>query len=170
MKSLVVVAVLILSVCTVACNHSSPTKPGSDATPKQSETPREPQPVFTPHIATLAEQKMCDEQALKRFHEYTEKNEKFATYTSHYDPSVNVCYVRVNRVTADKFPMDNSNVFDAFEGRMYASYMWMNPQGKKYWEVSPSDCEINIPGKDKIVCKSSDEFSELTEKYFGVAQ
>jgi hypothetical protein len=168
MKSLAVVAVLV--VCTIACNRSLPTKPASDAAPKLSMA-ETPQPVFTPHNATLAEQKMCDEQALKRFHEYTEKNEKYATYTSHYDPSVNVCYVRVNRLTVEKgVPMTSSTVVDAFEGRGYANYIWINSQKKQAYEVAPMDCEINLPGKDALHCKSSEEFDELTEKYFGVAQ
>jgi hypothetical protein len=61
-------------------------------------------------------------------------------------------------------------VFDAFGGRVYANYMWINSQNKKFWEVSPSMCEIHIPGKPDEACKSAEEFDQLADKYFGVTQ
>jgi hypothetical protein len=126
------------------------------------------QPLFTPVEATLAQQKMCDEQAAKKFSE--NGHGKYDAYTSHYDVTVNVCYIRVNSTSAEKFPVVADVVYDAFGGRIYASYMWINSQNKKYWEVPPSTCEIHIPGKPVEKCKTAAEFDELTEKYFGVTQ
>lgn len=61
------------------------------------------------------------------------------------------------------------NVYDAFEGRTYASYFWINPEEKKHWEeVKPSICNIKPPGEDEITCSSSDEFHKLVDKYFGI--
>jgi len=111
---------------------------------------------------------MCDEQAAKKFSE--NGHEKYDTYTSNYDPTVNVCYIRVNSISVGKIPVTAAVVYDAFGGRMYANYMWINSQNKKYWEVSPSQCEIHIPGKPDETCKTAAEFDELTEKYFGVTQ
>ena len=134
------------------------------------------QPLFTPVAANLAQQKMCDEQATRKFRE----NENVAnipksrtsinSYTSHYDPAVNVCYIRVSSTSADKFPVATDVVYDAFGGRIYANYMWVNSQNKKYWDVSPSMCEIHIPGRPIEKRNSAEEFNELTEKYFGVTQ
>ena len=136
----------------------------------------EAQPLFTPVAASLAQQKMCDEQAGKKFREnenidnIPKSNANISSYTSHYDPTVNVCYIRVDSLSAEKTPVTTATVYDAFGGRVYASYMWINSQNKKYWEVSPSTCEIHIPGKPDETCKTAAEFDELTEKYFGVTQ
>lgn len=134
------------------------------------------QPLFTPLAASLAQQKMCDEQAAKKFHENEnsafhekERSALIGSYTSHYDPTVNVCYVRVHSI-GGKNPMVADVVYDAFGGRVYANYMWINSQNKKYWEVSPSQCEIDIPGRPDEKCATSAEFDQLTEKYFGVTQ
>jgi hypothetical protein len=160
--------IVILLCCLVvqSCSRS-----GSKPVPKPEDT-SDPPRLFEPHIATLAEQKMCDEQAAKRFDEYTDrKNRDYSSYTSHYDPTVNVCYVRVNQTfVAGKIPGNSIMVSDAFEGRVYGSYVWSNPLGKKYWEVAPIECHIDIPGKDSIKCALSDEFDSLTEKYFGTAK
>lgn len=127
-----------------------------------------PQPLFTPEAASLAQQKMCDEQALKRFKENKHVS-SLDTYTSHYDPTVNVCYVRIESYAGNPVVLTDV-VYDAFGGRVYAEYLWTNPHNKKFWEVSPTECEIQIPGKPDETCKSATEFDDLTEKYFGVAK
>jgi hypothetical protein len=127
----------------------------------------EAQPLFKPEAASLAQQKMCDEQASKKFTE--NKHDTLDSYTSHYDPSVNVCYIRVDTVTGKPLAV-TAVVYDAFGGRVYANYAWINSQNKKYWEVSPMTCEIHIPGKPDENCKTDAEFDALTEKYFGVAK
>lgn len=134
----------------------------------------ETQPLFTPEAATLAQQKMCDEQAGKKFHEDERTalhvgEKPLYSYTSHYDPMVNVCYVRVHSYGGTPL-MVSDVVYDAFGGRVYASYIWINSQNKKYWEVSPSECDIDIPGKLEEKCTTDTEFDELTEKYFGVTK
>jgi len=131
-------------------------------------------PLFKPEAATLEQQKMCDEQAVKKFHDdettalhIGDKPEY--SYTSHYDPAVNVCYVRVHTFGANP-PSVTDVVYDAFGGRVFASYIWVNGQNKKFWEVSPSECDIEIPGKPEEKCTSDTEFDELTDKYFGVTK
>jgi hypothetical protein len=126
------------------------------------------QPLFTPVTASLAQQKMCDEQAAKKFSE--NGHGKYDSHTSHYDPTVNVCYVRVNSISGEKFPIVADLVYDAFGGRVYANYMWINSQNKQAAEVSPSQCEIHVPGKPDETCKTDAEFDHLTEKYFGVTK
>jgi hypothetical protein len=117
------------------------------------------QPLFTPEAASLAQQKMCDEQARKRSHEDTHGT--WDDYTSHYDPTVNVCYIRATIYVGGAV---SHSVSDAFGGRLYA--IWASSQDKKAREL----CEIYIPSKPVQKCNSIEDFNELTEKYFGVTQ
>lgn len=123
---------------------------------------------------TLIQQKLCAEQAKKAFDEYEEGGHKpgeMSDYTSHLDVNKNVCYVRVSTTTATKQSVTNSvSVFDAFERRVFANYIWVNNSGKKYWEVKPLECDVHPQQQAIIYCQSSDEFDELVEKWFGVAQ
>jgi hypothetical protein len=161
-----IIAVMICCLLAMSCGRLQQ-KPVTE----QADTSY-PSPLFEPHKATLAQQKMCDEQAAKRFNEYTTTRDRDQdSYTSHYDPAVNVCYVRINQLLAEGGTFSTSvTITDAFEGQVYASYFWSNPEKKKYWEVAPSDCQINVPGKDSLKCTSSDEFDDLTTKYFGTSK
>jgi hypothetical protein len=116
---------------------------------------------------------MCDEQAAKRFHENEQWDQRFLGnmqstvdrgYTSHYDPKVNVCYVRLHSIGETSIA---ETVFDAFEGREYASFAGSEP---KNGVAKPPLCEIRIPGKPAQDCHSADEFNSLVEKYFGVPE
>jgi len=122
--------------------------------------------------ATLAQQRMCDERAEEEFHKYNKKPSPSDGYTSHYDARANVCYMMVHAVMVDK---DKSvsvsdTVTDAFEGREYASYIWINSEGKPYYEVPPTDCSVKPRGQPSIDCKSSEEFHSLVDKYFGIGR
>jgi hypothetical protein len=120
--------------------------------------------------ATLAQQKRCDEQAEKQFRKYNPKATPLDDYTSHYDGQAKVCYMMVHLVIVDKGKSVSvsNTVTDAFEGRGYASYIWINSQGKPYQEVAPTDCTVKPRGQPAITCKSSEEFESLVDKYFGI--
>jgi hypothetical protein len=133
---------------------------------KEAKPAGETQPLFTPIAASLAQQKMCDEQAAKKFREYTGGDTTFSSYTSRYDPSVNVCYVRVYYVGGTRVTVQDT-VYDAFGGRVYAVYGWFDSPGDR---PKMTMCKILIPDKPDQLCKSSTEFNELVEKYFGVAK
>jgi hypothetical protein len=109
----------ILLACNTHSRSVNAAKPAGEA-----------QPLFTPVTASLAQQKMCDEQAAKKFRE--NGHGALDTYTSHYDPTVNVCYIRVHSLAGNP-PLVTDVVYDAFGGRVYANYLWVNPQNKKYW-------------------------------------
>jgi hypothetical protein len=111
---------------------------------------------------------MCDEQATKKFRE--NGYEPSDSSTSHYDPAANVCYIQVNAISGDKFPVITSVVYDPFGGRVHAPYAWVNAHNKQAWEVAPTTCQIQIPGKPVEYRKSSDEFDQLVDKYFGVTE
>ena len=125
---------------------------------------------------TLAQQKLCAEQAKKAFDEYRQGgklggDEPMLDYTSHFDPQKNLCYVRINSTTMGKSGETISAiVYDAFERRVFASYAWVSYSGKKYWEVKPSECEVHPQQQPTVYCQSIEEFNDLVEKWFGVAQ
>jgi hypothetical protein len=139
-----------------------------------------------PRLATLAQQKMCADQARKAFNESDASkpinDKKFrrvspAEYTSHYDAKANVCYIMVHESNILDDAKGNANskiisiskiVYDAFEGRVYANYLWMSEKGKKFWEVAPMECNVKPRGQDEITCKSSEEFDRLVDKHFGI--
>jgi hypothetical protein len=127
-------------------------------------------PTAIRSLHQLAQQKLCDEQARNKFREDKHSTSTYSSYTSHYDPTVNVCYIRVNSTSTETFPVVVDMVYDAFGGRVYANYEWIDSQNKKYREGSPSTCELDIPGKPVEKCKSLEQFDVLTEKYFGVTR
>jgi hypothetical protein len=146
------------------CLTSQPT-----AQPPNWATPR---PTYTPdqqkrRQATLSQQKTCDQQARKSFHESNPTPERFLTfdYTSHFDAAMNVCYVEkafVGYIGRSESLTVSWAVWDAFEGRGYASYI----------EVGHDvmDCEITRPGHPIEWCKTGDEFEDLVQKYFGIGR
>jgi hypothetical protein len=85
--------------------------------------------------------------------------------------AANVCYIMVHYLDMSHgYPSASDTVYDAFEGRRYATYIWINSQNKKFWEVAPAVCSIRPLGQDEMSCKSSDEFERLVDKYFGIGQ
>ena len=82
--------------------------------------------------ATPSQQKVCDAQASKVYHEgrrlnghLKEDSSGMNGYTSHFDPSTNVCYVWVHfGQFKDNTVTFADTISDAFEGRIYASYLW----------------------------------------------
>jgi hypothetical protein len=121
--------------------------------------------------ATMQQQKMCDEQARKKFHEDYPAANDLTGFFSHYDTGANVCYMLVHIYGISKVvPSVSDTVYDAFEGRGYASYIWINSEKKKYWQVAPMECSVKPRGQDEITCKSSEEFDSLIDKHFGIGR
>jgi hypothetical protein len=125
-------------------------------------------PAMTQRPALLSEQKMCADQAGKSFNESSfSENDKSSlgnTFTSHYDPSVSVCYMEVTtrHVNPGNGLQHYHLVYDAFENRIYGSFMSYSKDGGKIQE-----CDIKPRGQAEISCKSGKEFDDLTLKYFG---
>jgi hypothetical protein len=132
--------------------------------------------------ASLSDQKMCAAQAKKAFLESDSskewnpsdkiRNVSPPDFTSHFDPTANVCYVLVsmNYIDDTKTIWTSIVVYDAFEGRGYANYLWHTDKVKKYWEQPPMACSVKPRGQPEILCKSSDEFNELIDKHFGIGR
>jgi hypothetical protein len=56
-------------------------------------------------------------------------------------------------------------VFDAFEGKEYATYIWHIEKNKKYWEVPPFECKVTSISGGETECHSQAEFDELVKQY-----
>jgi hypothetical protein len=61
-------------------------------------------------------------------------------YTSHFDAHASACRVMVHEAVNSGSPIVSFLIYDAFEGRVYASYRWMNSEHKKYEDVAPKEC------------------------------
>lgn len=60
-----------------------------------------------------------------------------------------------------------TTVQDAVGGTLYASYVWDNSAGKKFWEVpDPTECSVRPHGHAEIICGTEDEFNALVDKNF----
>jgi len=119
-----------------------------------------------PRQATLAQQKVCADQARKTFHADNVTRPPHMLvweYTSHYEPRTNTCYIMTHFVTAQEKSVSISfSVYDAIEGRGYASFIQVGHD--------VMDCTISPPGHDTTNCKTSDEFERLVDKNFGIGK
>jgi hypothetical protein len=160
-----------LAVCatvSLALAGCSTTKPKPQISPEPAEV--------TP---TLTQQKMCAEQAKVSYDEYVKSPSPIrvetigTSYADHFDVKTTTCYVEIfYSFSIDRgATMTNSReVSDAFEGRVYASYMWSSDKVKKYWEVPPQVCSVKPRQEAELTCHSDAEFDKLVLKYFGTSQ
>jgi hypothetical protein len=115
-------------------------------------------------VATLAQQKMCAEQADKAFNgSAASEKGKNTSYVNHYDARANVCYVIVHEVMGNGSQGYSYFIRDAFEGRIYGSLIVIG------YNPNPAECDVTPHGQETIRCKSSDEFDALVAKYFGMS-
>jgi hypothetical protein len=156
----ILLGVVMLTGCQ---NPATPTPPAQVQDTKQDARP-----------PNLAEQKMCSEQAKKSFDDYTKQKVQGVKplsqdYTSHYDPKATICYVLIEdtSMTGTGEMSTSYTVFDAFERRLFANYLWITQKGKKYWEVKPMECSVTVQGQD-VKCTSDDEFKKMVTEKFGL--
>jgi hypothetical protein len=114
--------------------------------------------------ANLDLQEKCANQASYAFRELGWKKEPFAAYANHYHPKLNRCFIEIY---STKAPSVSMSVSDAFEGKVYAEYFWINAHGKKYWEVRPDTCKVTLLSGDEQTCNSQEEFEQLIKVYMG---
>lgn len=91
-----------------------------------------------------------------------------AMFSNHYDEKLNKCFVQVEHTDIKTSPgteVVSKVVSDAFEGKVYATYMWRSDKVKKYWEVPPLQCSVMLPSGEDKTCRSSGEFDTLVKQY-----
>jgi len=111
-------------------------------------------------------QAQCAEQARKAFADEGYKKGISTNYENHYNVALGTCFINVQNgeSTAGSF-VTGRTLFDAFEGKVYGSYVWSTEKDKKYWEVPPIECFVMVRSGSKQTCHSADEFDELAKTY-----
>jgi hypothetical protein len=119
----------------------------------------------TPPGANLELQERCAKQARAVFVDDGWAKKPYATFSDHFNTRMNRCFVRYeDDAMSNGKPSRQILIFDAFEQKVYGSYLWLNTGQKKYWEVKPFECKITGEG-DQETCDSEDAFNELTKQY-----
>ena len=117
-------------------------------------------------IADLELQGKCARQAGEEFKLEGLEKEPFAGFSNHFNKNMGKCFVLTqNTSTQHGSVMTAKTLADAYEGRVLGTYIWINSTGRKYWEVTPTECDVITPSGEKKLCHSSDEFDELVKVY-----
>jgi hypothetical protein len=118
---------------------------------------------------SLDVQEKCAKQAEKEAEADVRQKSSMTDFSSHFNPKLGKCFVEIkdgrSDMTAPGTFMISRLVVDAFEGKVYGSYVWQSEKGKKAFEVQPLDCTVKLPSGEESTCKSSDEFDELVKQY-----
>src|SRR5437762_3175471 len=118
----------------------------------------------TASLEYLEFQSKCAEQARREFNAAGYKPNNMASYLNHYNLKLNKCFMQVESYDSSRpkaVIFTNRTVSDAFEGKVYGTYIWRTVEGKKYWEVPPLQCQVVLPSGEEQRCKSDDEFKDL---------
>lgn len=114
-------------------------------------------------------QQKCALQAEKIFHQLgwklNDPGGTFASYQSHYHQKLGKCFMTVNSTTTGPRGPTSRYLFDAYEQRGYAEYMWISDAVKKYWEVPPVICKLTPSSVDESLCKSEEEYKAFVARY-----
>src|SRR5215472_4767069 len=109
--------------------------------------------AVTARAQSLQQQEICANQAKVYFQENSADDPKLskdgdqsigAGYVGHYNTKLNRCFVLVDSTSLGPNGQffTSTQLVDAFERRIYATYYWMSHKDKKYWEVPPISCEL----------------------------
>jgi hypothetical protein len=118
--------------------------------------------------ASLELQEKCARQARQDFTQLGWDKDSWANFSNHYNERLNKCFVLIESTDAKTVPgtiFQSKHLEDAFEGKVFGDYSWHTQEGKKYWEVPPSECTVTLPSREQKVCNSSEEFDELIRTY-----
>ena len=110
------------------------------------------------------EQSTCAEQAKAAFQEYKKGAPPgFSDYQSHYNKTLTKCFILVNQKSElNKHPAMATELYDAIDRRVLASYIQLTKEGKQY----QLNCELKPTSQEKeTICKSKQEFDVFVSKY-----
>ena len=128
--------------------------------------------VIPARSQTLDDQERCASQARNTFQQW-EKDIKTgpfggaasiisSDYESHYNTKLKKCLMLMETQTSTG---NSATLMDAYERRTYAFYLWVMREGKKYWEVPPTSCELTPTHSEKKYCADRDEFDAFVASY-----
>lgn len=114
-------------------------------------------------------QERCAKQALEEFKHEGLIGKPMADFQNHYNSKLGKCFVEVAYTEAKAGDFFTSKTLvDAFEGKVYGTYMWSNPTKKKYWEVPPMKCTVTMLSGEEKDCHAEDGpngFDALVKQY-----
>ena len=118
--------------------------------------------------ATLDLQEKCARQAREEFRLYGWDKHEMADVSNHYNAKLNKCFMQIQDTDAKTVRgtiVTSKSISDAFEGKVYADYIWSTQKNKKYWEVPPLVCKVTLLSGEEKICHSSGEFDELVKQF-----
>lgn len=124
--------------------------------------------VQQPIVVSLAVQERCAKQARAEFVAEGENKRQLAEYTHHYSAKQNKCFVAIRDTDTKGTPGTiyvNEQIIDAFEGKVYATYLWRTDKAEKFWEVPPAECKVAMISGAEKQCQSRVEFDMLVRQY-----
>ena len=110
---------------------------------------------------SLELQGKCAKQAGETFKELGYKNGGTDFYESHYNKKLNVCFLSISSLYKSTV---SESLVDAYEQRVYATYMWIADKNKKYSEVVPMLCRVMPNTKYETKCSSEEEYKSYVAK------
>ena len=124
----------------------------------------------------LEHQAMCAAGAEKAFRQYFNEDkvesEKLGMktishdYQSHYNTKIQKCLILTEKTYVfGSLTGTSINLWDAYERRQYATWLWTSHETKKYWDVPPLACEIAPNYREKKNCTTRDEFDVFVAQY-----
>ena len=156
MRSLLLVPILLLNSCD-SDRIAKLEKKTADLAAKLDAQGR---------AANLTLQEQCSRQAERSFKNNGWDKEQLASFENHYNVKLNKCFVKTED-TGTKYgsPTVSKSVSDAFEGKIYGNYLWINSKKQKYWEVKPLECTVTASSGEEKTCESDQEFDQLIKIY-----
>ena len=115
---------------------------------------------------SLEQQAICAKQAKIALQEYEDEIQKKASsnldqhsdYQSHYNTNLNKCLIKIETTFFDGGHITKSAMLmDAFEQRVYASYIWASQ--------NVNSCDLVPTSQTQTHCSSREEFDAFVAKY-----
>jgi hypothetical protein len=114
---------------------------------------------------SLEQQALCAKQAKIALQEYEDDNRKLSPnlnqhseYQSHYNTKLDKCLINIQTmIFGDNNITTSVLLMDAFEQRVYASYVWASPQ--------VNSCDLILSSQDQRTCSSKEDFDAFVAKY-----
>ena len=110
---------------------------------------------------SLELQGKCAKQAGETFRVLGYKIGGTDFYESHYNKKLNVCFLSISSLYKSTV---SESLVDAYEQRVYATYMWIADKNKKYSEVVPMLCRVMPNTKYETKCSSEEEYKSYVAK------
>jgi hypothetical protein len=119
-----------------------------------------------PPVPSLELQEKCSKQAAAEYRQEGLEASSMSEFTNHYSAKLGRCFVIIKSISATQNVASTHKLLvDAYEGKVLGNYVWINSQGKKFWEVAPSDCTVTLPSGEEKTCQSNDEWDNLVKAY-----